>query len=137
MNEAIRKTLLVLSLIAIAGCGGQGARELISVNVTPSASDAQSFPNGQVQFTAFGTFTQPPSPVQLTSQDVTWCIGDATGHCAGFINTGATVSPSGLAQCDSRFNGTFTVLAGKPELPGTPDLGAQLSIFGSAQLTCP
>ena len=137
MNEAIRKILLVLPLIATAGCGGQGAREVISVNLTPSSADAQSFPNGQVQFMAFGTYTQPPSPVQLTSQDVMWCIGDATGRCAGFIYTGATVSPSGLAQCDSRFSGTFTVLAGKPELPGTPDLGAQLRIFGSAQLTCP
>lgn len=137
MNEAILKTLLVLSLIAIAGCGGQGARELISINVTPSAADAQTFPNSQVQFMASGTYSQPPSPVQLTSQDVMWCIGDTTGHCAGFIYTSATVGPSGLAQCDSRFSGTFTVLAGKPELPGTPDLGAQLRIFGSAHLTCP
>ena len=137
MNEAIHKTLLVLSLIAVAGCGSRGTRELISVTVAPSAADAQSFPNGQVQFVASGTFSQPPSPVQLTSQDVMWCIGDATGHCAGFIYTGATVSPSGVAQCDSRFSGTFTVLAGKPELPGTPDVGAQLRIFGSARLICP
>lgn len=138
MNEAIRRTLVVLPIILIAGCGGRGARELVSVNVTPNAADAQSFPNGQVQLMASGTFNLPPSPVQLTSQDVMWCIGDPNGHCAGFINSGATVSPSGLAQCNSGFNGIVTVLAGQPQAPAPmPDVGTQLRIFGTAQLTCP
>lgn len=137
MNEAIRKALVILPIIVIAGCGARSARELVSVSVTPSAADAQSFPNGQVQLMASGTFNQPPSPVQLTSQDVMWCIGDENGHCAGFINPGATVSPSGLAQCNSGFNGIVTVLAGQPQGQAPPDIGTQLRIFGTAQLTCP
>jgi hypothetical protein len=67
-----------------------------------------------------------------------WCIGDSTGHCAGFIQTGATIDGNGLARCNSGFNGTLTVLAGQPAgQPSTPDVGVQLRTFGQARLTCP
>lgn len=136
--NAMRGTLVGLVIIALAGCGGQGARELVAVSITPSTADAQNFPLAQVQFAATATYNQPPLTAQLTSQNVMWCIGDRSGHCAGFIQTGATIDGNGLARCNSGFNGTLTVLAGQPvSQPSNPDVGIQLRTFGQAQLTCP
>jgi len=103
--NTMRAILAGLIIVALVGCGSQGARELVSVSITPSAADAQNFPLAQVQFAATGTFNQPPLTAPLTSQDVTWCIGDTKGHCAGFIQTGATIDANGLARCNSGFNG--------------------------------
>jgi len=110
--------------------------------LNPASADAQNFANGQVQFTATGTFSQPPSPVQLTSNDITWCmagIGDPSGQCVGNANPGGTVSQNGLAQCNPLFTGTATVLAGVaiPVSHPVADSGPQLKVFGSARLTCP
>jgi len=137
MNAAVRKSLSLLFVAALTSCGG--GRELVSISIAPAVADAQSFSSGQVQFVATGTYSQQPSPVQLTSADIGWCVGDSTGHCAGFINSGATISASGVANCNSGFAGTVTVLAGRPTtgLNPVPDTGFQLSVFGTAQLTCP
>ncbi len=130
--------LLVLPLVmlGIAGCGS--GRQLQSVAMAPASADAQNFPNGQVSFAATGAFSKPPSPVQLTSNDVTWCVGSNSGRCVGNINPGATVDQNGLAQCVPGFTGTATVLAGTGSFSNmNPDGGSQLKIFGAAQLTCP
>lgn len=137
-NRTLRQSAVVLLILLIVGCGSHPNRELVSVTVTPSVADAQNFPSGQVQFVATGIFSQPPMTSQLSSQDITWCIGSTSGHCAGFIETGAIVNANGLASCNSGFSGVVTVLAGKPEpQPSMPDVGFQLHPFGSAQLTCP
>jgi hypothetical protein len=109
---------------------------LQSVNLSPASADAKNFPGGQVQFTATGNFTVPPSPTPLTGQDVTWCVGSG-GQCAGNIATGAIVDQNGMAQCVPTFTGTATILAGTPGVAMNPDEGAPLKIFGSATLTCP
>ena len=136
--DAFFACLLITGFVTL-GCG---ARQLQSVTVSPATADAQSFSNGQVQFTATGTYTQPPSPVQLTSQQILWCmggIGDTAGECVGNANPGGTVDQNGLAQCNSGFVGTATVLAGTAisMTPILPDSGAQLKVFGLARLTCP
>jgi hypothetical protein len=103
----------------------------------PAVADAKNFPNGQVQFTATGVYNKPPSPVKLTSMDVSWCGGTATGTCAGNINLGVAIDQNGVAQCLAGFVGTATILAGQGA-PGTnPDGGMTLKIFGAARLTCP
>ena len=128
-------TLIFLAALVTLACGG---RQLQSVALSPTSAEAQNFPNGQVPFAAKGTFSSPPSPVTLTSKDVVWCVGDSTGACPGNINTGASVDLNGLAQCNSGFVGTATILAGKVASTLTnPDGGSQLKVFGSAQLTCP
>ena len=133
----------VLLFFGMLGCGN--GRQLQGVKLSPATADAQNFPNGQVSFTATGTYNQPPSPVQLTSKDILWCSGgigssgSTTGQCVGNANPGATVDQNGLAQCSPMFVGTVTILAGT-EIPMSnpmPDSGAQLKIYGSAQLTCP
>jgi hypothetical protein len=128
--------LLLLVAVVTSGCGG--GRHLQSVTLTPPAADAQNFPNGQVPFVATGTYSKAPSPVNLTSKDVLWCVGSSDGGCVGNAKPGATVDPNGVAQCNSGFTGTATVLAGTPSLVMVnPDSGPLLKVFGSAQLTCP
>jgi hypothetical protein len=126
--------LLVISLLSF-GCGS--GRQLESVALSPTTADAQNFANGQVPFSAAGKFSKPPSPQPLTGKDVTWCVGSSSGVCAGNINLGATVDQNGFAQCVAGFSGTATILAGKAPPAMKPDVGSQMSIFGSAQLTCP
>ena len=126
--------LLVMSLLSF-GCGS--GRQLESVTLSPASADAQNFANGQVPFSAAGKFSKPPSPQPLTGKDVTWCVGSSSGDCAGNINPGATIDPNGLAQCVPGFSGTATILSGKATPVMNPDRGAQMSIFGAAQLTCP
>jgi hypothetical protein len=121
-----------LSFLAMLGCGNS---KLTSVNLSPTAADAQNFPSGQVQFTAAGTYSNSSKVVPLTN--VTWCIGSTTGSCNGNIATSASVNGSGLAQCLPGGIGTVTVIAGSGGSQSNPDGGHQLTVFGTAQLTCP
>ena len=126
---------LLLLVLATVTCGNNC--QLQTVTLSPIAADAHNFPNGQVNFAATGNFNKPPSPVQLTSKDVGWCVGTSGGACAGNIATGATVDQNGVAQCVPGFSGTATVLAGTGGTTSMPDTGSQRKIFGAAQLTCP
>ena len=58
---------LVLFLLATLSCGS--SHQLQSVSITPSTADAQQFPNGQVQFTAKGTFNGSSTSVTLTIRE--------------------------------------------------------------------
>lgn len=107
----------------------------LSVTITPATADAQKFPNGQVQFTAMGTYNNSPQPVPLA--DMTWCVGSSNGLCNGNIASSATVDSNGLATCTGVLSGTATILAGTVNSIGMPDTGKQLSLFGTAKLTCP
>jgi hypothetical protein len=134
--------LLFIGLFML-GCGS--GRQLQNVTLSPATADAKNFPSGQVSFTTTGTYNHPPSPVQLTSNDIVWCSGgigttsSTTGECVGNANPGATVDQKGVAQCNALFVGTATILAGTevPMVVPMPDSGPQLKIYGSAQLTCP
>jgi hypothetical protein len=128
--------LVLIAALAMSGCGT--SRQLQSVTLNPASADAQSFPGGQVPFVATGTFSKPPSPSNLTSKDVQWCVGDSAGACVGNINPGASVDQNGVAQCNPGFAGTATILAGtQSNVMVNPDEGRQLKVFGSAELTCP
>ena len=127
--------LLLLSLAALS-CGS--SRQLQTVKIDPPAA------TGQAQFTATGTFSKPPSPVMLTSKDVTWCVGERTsvanpvaGGCVGNVVPFATVDQNGLAQCSPTSQGSVYILAGTPVMSMNPDGGTLLKVFGAATLTCP
>lgn len=128
------KFAMPVLLLLTLGCGT--GRELQSVAVTPAVADGQNFPNG-VAFSATGTFSKPPSPQQLTSKDVTWCVGGSDGTCAGNIAVRATVDANGVAKCVPGAVGAATILAGKSTPSMIPDEGAHMTVFGTAQLTCP
>jgi len=131
--------LLLLCLTA-SSCGS--GRHLQNITLQPAVATAQ---HGQVQFTATGQFSAPPSPVTLTSQDVTWCTGEVTSapnaspnSCVGNVAPFATVDLNGLATCGPASHGTGYILAGAEHImPMNPDGGSQFKISGYATLTCP
>jgi hypothetical protein len=136
MKRLSRTPAVLLFLLAIAGCGSN--RQLQSVSLNPASADARNFPNGHVPFIATGTFSKPPSPVNLTSKNVFWCVGSSNGACVGNANPGANLDQNGAAQCNPGFAGTATILAGtQSSVMVNPDQGPQLKVFGTAQLTCP
>lgn len=110
---------------AASGCGSGSPRLLQSVSVTPASADAHTFPNGQVQFTALGSYNHPPSPSPITESG--WSLSDPNI---------ATISQSGLAQCNAGASGVVTVKASASgPCTGTGCTAVMLS--GTAQLSCP
>ncbi len=132
-SPASETLVLVLTVTALA-CGSNQA--LKNIQLSPATADAKNYGGGQVQFTATGSLNgMPPQP--LKSPQIFWCTGTTAGRCAGNVVQGAFIDQNGLAQCNTSFTGTVTILAGTATPPPNPDTGAQLKIFGSAQLTCP
>jgi hypothetical protein len=120
-------TTLLLAGFALvgSGCGTRSPRLLQSISVTPASADAHSFPNGQVQFTAVGAYSRPPSPSPITQSE--WSLSDPTI---------ATISPSGLAQCRPGALGAVTVKASTSG-PCTGTGCTAVLISATAQLSCP
>ncbi len=127
-------SLTILAIQAMScGSNNNSNRFLQSITVTPAAADAQKFPNGQVQFTATGNFTKPPSPSVLTF---------ATPYSGGFnVDPAmATIVSTGTGtvtvQCLPGASGTTTVTAlACKNATGTKATCAVAN--GTAQLTCP
>lgn len=127
--------LVTVALIGLSCGGGETARQLQSITLSPASADAQDYPNGQVQFTAAGNYKTPPRTVNPLSAN--W------GACYQSASTDAiSVSRTGVAQCQSGAVGTFTVWADDPPTSGMTCLavtacGGGCFIAGTAQLTCP
>ena len=124
-----------LFVILITGCGTANRnRVLESITVAPATADAQNFPNGQVQFTATGSFSQPPSPAPVTfvaPYSGSWLISDPSI---------ATISRSGVVQCRTGTSGvvTITALASANSCPPNPSMGCMsIAVSGLAKLSCP
>jgi len=131
--------LLGLTLVAVTiiSCGNSGnpntSRILTSISVAPATADAQTYANGQVTFTATGTFNLPPLTGPLTF---------AAPYSGQFVvnnptnTTIATVVSTGTGtitvQCVSGVSGTVLVTASASANNGTSTL-----ISGSGEFTCP
>jgi hypothetical protein len=147
----------VLLLIAIAGCGGttsmNSIRVMQSLMVAPATADAQQSANGQVQFTATGTFNMAPTTVM--SPPVLWSVGNpsfmtptpspmptpmpSNMSVAVASPPGASIDANGLAQCNG-FIGMVTIEATAPADPNMPV--SQMSqmtrnVTGMAKMSCP
>ena len=127
--------LLILLLVAVhIGCSAMSSsaqrRVLQSMTITPSNAQAQNFPQGQVQFTATGMFSQAPSPATVpfvVPYSGTW----STSH-----SNIATINQTGLAECVPGASGTVTVEA----IASTNSAnGTQMStaVSATAKLSCP
>lgn len=125
--KALLPTTLLLAGIELVagGCGNGSPRVLQSISVTPAIADAHSFPNGQVQFTAMGNYSQPPSPSPITQSG--WSLSDPNI---------AAISQGGLAQCNPSASGMVTVKASVAGPCSGTDCTAVL-LSGTAQLSCP
>ena len=119
--------------LGVLACGS--SRQLTSITVSPASADAQTFPNGQVQFTATGTFSG--GNMAATSLQVLWSIGNPFTKQP--IPGGVSLDSNGLAQCTG-FVGTVTIWATAPADPGMSLMQMNMStknVSGTAQLTCP
>src|SRR5580692_7731252 len=85
-------SLGTLAFLTVACGNSSSQRELQKVNVSPTSADAQNYPNGQVQFTAAGTYNT--SPVTVTPLQASWGVA-----LNGAPTTGVSVSSDGVAQC--------------------------------------
>jgi hypothetical protein len=126
--------LIAAAFLETLGCGSSSMsnRMLQAVAVTPSQADAQSFPSGQVQFTATGTFSKPPSPSVVTFQapySGSWFSTDPVT----LVSTG---NGTAIFQCIAGKSGTFTITAVASNGIGGPAATAAM-VRGQAKLTCP
>jgi hypothetical protein len=136
--ERVHFTLSFLALILVGSLAalscGTSQSQLQAIAISPSAADAQDFPNGQVQFTATGFYAHPTHTV--TPQSANWvaCQQDVP-------TTLVTVSASGVAQCASGATGQYSINAwdfpSQYTCLAMNACGGGCTIEATAQLTCP
>jgi hypothetical protein len=125
--------LLAAGLISCGSSDPNLGRVLTSITVTPETADAHSSANGQVVFTATGTYSLPPfsAPVTFTAPYSGQFVVDnpATGTIATLVSSGAgTVT----VECAAGASGSVAVVASAAANNGTTTV-----VSGSGQLTCP
>jgi hypothetical protein len=127
---------LLLTTAGLLSCSSGNpnlGRVLTSISVTPETADAKDSANGQVTFTATGTYSLPPfsGPVTFTAPYAGQFAVDnpTTGTIANVVTSGnSTVT----VQCAAGAAGTVPVVASALANNGTTTVTS-----GSGQLTCP
>jgi hypothetical protein len=146
--SAVRETLVVrrvsillslsVGLAMLLSCSSSNpnlGRVLFSISVTPATADAKDFPNGQVIFTASGSFSLPPSPAPLTFMPPyagQFIVANPTNPPATIATVVTTGNSTVTVQCAAGVSGTVPVTASASANNGTDTV-----ITGSAELTCP
>ncbi len=128
--------VLILAAAFAISCGSSG-HLLQSLTINPATADAKNYPNGQVKFTAMGSYggsSQAFAVNALWWNFTPW----TTLPQAAIPLPGYTLSSNGLAACVG--TGTFTVWATAPRdqtllLSQMTQSTSQLT--ATAQLTCP
>jgi hypothetical protein len=131
---------LVLAGVSLAaGCGGTvfvastGGRLLVFVTVNPPSADP-SLTNGQVIFTASGTFNSSPTTISPLP-GVIWTVDQPA--FSNVPNLGrASITSDGIAQCGVGFVGAVKVFATAPADPNFPASVTNQKV-GTATLVCP
>jgi len=131
LNSLVLLSAAGLLILAGSGCGAtnpSNPRLLIGITLSPATADAQSFPNGQVQFSAVAHYNAAPTTVNPFSP-TSWLSTD------GNI---ATVDQSGLAQCVRGAVGSADIQGIAPiSGPGSGATPAAPLVRGTAVLMCP
>jgi hypothetical protein len=117
------------------GCGTSSSsnRVLQSIAVTPATADAQNS-NGQVQFTATGTFSKAPlsAPVTFAAPySGSWLADPAMATLVGTGTGFATFS------CVGGASGVVTITATASTNAATGTGATATTVSGTASLTCP
>ena len=126
-------TFAAVALVSCPSSNPNASRVLISIAVTPTTANAATYPNGQVIFTATGTFSLPPiiAPLSFTAPYTGSFEVENPGS-----QTIATIIATGTGtitvQCAPRAAGNvnITASAASNNQSGTV-------VTGNAQLTCP
>jgi hypothetical protein len=127
-------TLALTSFGILLGCGSN-PRQITSLTLNPAVADFQSYPSGQVQYSATANYNQSPSTEPI--QPALWAIKSPQN-----VQGTATISQIGVAQCSAGATGNFTVIAwaiADPKIPQTNQnlMSAKKAAVGLAQLNCP
>lgn len=127
MRYFLFPSLLMIAALLVA-CGA-GHPRLTSIAVSPSSATASSSPQGQVGFTATGTFTDRSSRELHVTDGLTWKSSNTVV---------ATIDDTGEATCVSP--GSVTITATAPaDLQITVSNGVQNTspkVSGNAMLNC-
>ena len=127
MKYFLFPSLLMIAALLVA-CGA-GHPRLTSIAVSPSSATASSSPQGQVGFTATGTFTDHSSRELHVTDGLTWKSSNTVV---------ATIDDTGEATCVSP--GPVTITATAPaDLQITVSNGVQNTspkVSGNAMLNC-
>jgi hypothetical protein len=122
----------LLVAMVLIGCGA-GHPNLTGITVTPQSATTTSNPQGQVGYTAMGTFSDHTSRELSQVDGLSWKTSPTT---AGTV--AATIGSTGEATCSAP--GTVTVTASAPEnLQLTVNNGVQNTsptVTGTAMLIC-
>ncbi len=128
---------LVLAASLALSCGASQQSRLQSITLSPANADAQSFPDGEVPFTATGNYVDPTHTV--TPQPANWVACQK-----GLPTTDASVTSAGVARCATGAVGTYSINAWDISTgPGTYNCsaitacGGGCTVVGTAQLICP
>ena len=133
LTAAIILPVLAGALLSCGNTNSNTYRALIAVSIAPEIADAQSYPNGQVVFTATGTFNVSPltGPVPSTKP-----YNAQFGVANPVPNTIATIVSTGpssvTVECAAGASGTVTVFDSASANNGTSTL-----VTGQSLLTCP
>jgi hypothetical protein len=129
---------LVALATVVSSCSSSdpnSGRVLYSITVTPATADAQTFPDGQVTFTASGMFSVAPSPAPLSFAAPfagQFIVANPTNPPETIATVVSTGNSTATVQCASGATGTVSVVASAFANNGTNTV-----ITGSAQLNCP
>jgi hypothetical protein len=123
-------------LFTIIGCNAMNPnmmnsnRTLMSMSVAPAMANGGDSMNGQVQFTASGTFSRPPSPAP-----VTFMAPFSGGWSVSNMDI-ATINQNGTAQCMHAGMVTVTATASSNSAGSMPG-AMSMAVTATATLTCP
>jgi hypothetical protein len=138
-HRKVLVTVLVLApfVFATLGCGGMSNssnRILQGMTVSPATADAQMSANGQVQFTATGTFSMAPSPAPVTFAAPYSGSWSADPSVATMVGTGMGTA---TFQCVAGASGTTTIKAIASTNAAQGTASTSTAVTGTAMLTCP
>ena len=124
--------IFLAAVALLTACGNQGLK---SLTVTPPSADAKSSPNGQVQFTAMGSYAGSSQATVVKA--LWWNVQPWTT-----VPTAPTfvIDSNGMASCLGVISGTFTVWATTPTdqtLPLSKVTVNTKQLSATAQITCP
>jgi hypothetical protein len=124
---------LFLETVGCSMSSSMSNRVLQSMTVSPATADAQNFANGQVQFSATGTFSKPPSPAAVpfvAPYSGSWLADTSVVTLVGTSGNTATF------QCVAGASGTITITAiASSNSANGPAMST--AVTGTATLTCP